>query len=448
MRLLLKTLLLGWLCGAFAAEESCEGRCDQGFDDHKKCQCDDLCVYYQSCCSDYLTVCKPKVTRGDVFVRPEDEYLDYDYDVNLNATTTTANPFSEPVSSEPWPTEESWPQESWPTGESEVAVDPTFSPETVTEEAEEESLCSEEPFDAFTALKNGSVYAFRGKYFYELDEKSARPGYPKLIQDVWGIEGPIDAAFTRINCQGKTYFFKGSQYWRFENGVLEPDSPRNISEGFTGIPEDIDAAFALPAQNYFSSERVYFFKGKRYWSYDFEKQPSRKDCEETSPSLVFDHFALLQDDSWEQIFVQLFGSLRNSGASKPRYISQDWRGVPSHLDAAMVGRIYLAQSPSKRRSKKRSSRRNRKKYRNRRRWGRWKSSAWEWSSDTSSESMDLDWLLGPPSSCEPFQSVYFFVGDKYYRLNLRTKRVDFVFPRYPRSIAKYWLGCPSDVERV
>lgn len=35
-----------------------------------------------------------------------------------------------------------------------------------------------------------------------------RPGYPKLISDVWGIEGPIDAAFTRINCQGKTYLFK------------------------------------------------------------------------------------------------------------------------------------------------------------------------------------------------------------------------------------------------
>lgn len=35
-----------------------------------------------------------------------------------------------------------------------------------------------------------------------------RPGYPKLIRDVWGIEGPIDAAFTRINCQGKTYLFK------------------------------------------------------------------------------------------------------------------------------------------------------------------------------------------------------------------------------------------------
>lgn len=34
------------------------------------------------------------------------------------------------------------------------------------------------------------------------------PGYPKLIEDVWGIQGPVDAAFTRINCQGKTYIFK------------------------------------------------------------------------------------------------------------------------------------------------------------------------------------------------------------------------------------------------
>lgn len=47
-----------------------------------------------------------------------------------------------------------------------------------------------------------------GDYFFELDHKSVLPGYPKLIKDVWGIVGPIDAAFTRFNCQGKTYIFK------------------------------------------------------------------------------------------------------------------------------------------------------------------------------------------------------------------------------------------------
>ena len=61
---------------------------------------------------------------------------------------------------------------------------------------------------------------FPGKYFYELDEKSVRPGYPKLISDVWGIEGPIDAAFTRINCQGKTYLFKVGKSLTAGLGVL------------------------------------------------------------------------------------------------------------------------------------------------------------------------------------------------------------------------------------
>lgn len=54
------TLLL-LSCGvAFA--DSCEGRCEEGFDAGRKCQCDTLCVYYQSCCSDYSTVCKAKGT--------------------------------------------------------------------------------------------------------------------------------------------------------------------------------------------------------------------------------------------------------------------------------------------------------------------------------------------------------------------------------------------------
>ncbi|RFS87632.1 hypothetical protein CH426_26530, partial [Klebsiella aerogenes] len=129
-----------------------------------------------------------------------------------------------------------------------------------------------------------------GKYFYELDEKSVRPGYPKLIRDVWGIEGPVDAAFTRINCQGKTYIFKGSLYWRFDDGAVDPDYPRNISEGFQDIPDNLDAAFALPADSYSGKVWVYFFKDEYYWEYDFANQPSRQDCELSSPSLVFDHY--------------------------------------------------------------------------------------------------------------------------------------------------------------
>nr|XP_006118079.1 vitronectin [Pelodiscus sinensis] len=290
MRLLVPALLLGLLRGALAAEESCVGHCEDGFDAQRKCQCDALCTYYQSCCSDYVSACKPKVTRGDMFAFPEDDYVDYATNTSWSETTETG------------PTATAPELVSVATTDSVTVPDsdaPLLVPSVLGEQEEvvEEVLCSGQPFDAFTDLKNGSLYAFRGKYFYELDEKSVRPGYPKLIRDVWGIEGPVDAAFTRINCQGKTYIFKGSLYWRFDDGALDPDYPRNISEGFQDIPDNLDAAFALPAHSYSGKERVYFFKDEHYWEYDFANQPSRQDCELSSPSLVFDHYTLMRDDT-------------------------------------------------------------------------------------------------------------------------------------------------------
>ncbi|NXI38354.1 VTNC protein, partial [Galbula dea] len=425
MRLLFPAVVLALIATAHAAEDSCEGRCEDGFDAQHKCQCDPLCMYYQSCCSDYSTVCKTKVTRGDVFALPEDDYLDYNLTVDFITDATPTELL--PVQTVPEGT--LGPDETLP----EV---PSTTPDWFGEQ-EPEELCSRKPFDAFTDLKNGSLYAFRGRYFYELDEKSVLPGYPKLISDIWGIEGPIDAAFTRINCQGKTYLFKGSQYWRFDDGALDPGYPRNISEGFEGIPDNIDAAFALPAHSYRGNERVYFFKDKYYWSYDFAHQPTQADCEKSSPSTVFNHYAFMNRDSWEDVFQLLFGG-RMTGASSPRYISRDWRGVPSHLDAAMAGRIYVASHQPRRRK----SRRQRKRYKNHRSLNL---GLWSWlQNDSKSMSAENDWLSG--SKCETLQSVYFFVGDKYYRVNLRTKRVDLVRPRYPRSIAQYWLDCPQPGE--
>uniref|UniRef100_A0A8C6X119 Vitronectin n=1 Tax=Naja naja TaxID=35670 RepID=A0A8C6X119_NAJNA len=413
MDLLSLALLLGCLCGTFAAE----------------------------------------VTRGDVFLNPEDEYQDYDVEANATvAPSSTPEATRTPVDQQTSVDQQAWTddygawtEDEWILGPTDGAPwSPTEAPSLPgVEEVEEESLCSGKPFDAFTSLKNGSIFAFRGLYLYELDEKSARPGYPKLIQDVWGIDGPIDAAFTRVNCQGKTYLFQGSRYWRFHDGRLEADFPRNISEGFEGVPDDLDAALALPAENYLGSERVYFFKGSRYWSYDFAYQPSRAECEQTSPSLVFDHYAMLKHDSWEEVFRLLFGGSQAGQASRARFTRRDWRGLPSRLDAAMLGRIYVAQSPSGSPTGRRASRRrHRKKYQRRQRWGRWDSlPGWEPLGWISSESSDRDWLVSP---CQPFQSVYFFVDDKYYRVNLHTRRVDWVYPRYPRPIAKYWLGCPPE----
>ncbi|NXE87312.1 VTNC protein, partial [Menura novaehollandiae] len=432
MRLLFPALVLALLATTRAAEDSCKDRCDESFNHEHKCQCDTLCVYYQSCCSDYSTVCKAKVTRGDVFALPEDDYLDYNLTVNI---ATEEVPTADPTE---LPTSPSLLEPMLPDLPVEVVPETTpdgFGEREPVEEPEE--LCSGKPFDAFTDLKNGSLYAFRGKYFYELDKTSVRPGYPKLISDIWGIEGPIDAAFTRINCQGKTYLFKGTQYWRFDDGALDSGYPRDISEGFEGIPNNVDAAFALPAHSYHGNERVYFFKDKYYWSYDFAQQPTQADCEKSSPSTVFNHYAFMNRDSWEDIFQLLFGS-RMSGASGPRYISRDWRGVPSRLDAAMAGRIYVASHQPRRRK----SRHQRKRYNSHRSLNL---GFWGWlQNDPDSSGIESEGLSG--SKCEMLQSVYFFVGDKYYRVNLRTKRVDLAQPRYPRSIAQFWLDCPQPGE--
>ncbi|XP_022365239.1 vitronectin [Enhydra lutris kenyoni] len=462
-RPLLRLALLAWV--VLADQESCKGRCTEGFNSDRKCQCDELCSYYQSCCEDYVAECKPQVTRGDVFTLPEDEYGAFDDPEGTSASvltqpeSTTLSPGLQPQPEEsPAQVPILSPEEEAP-GPGQEASGPEGQAEVITESPAEEELCSGKPFDAFTDLKNGSLFAFRGRYCYELDEEAVRPGYPKLIQDVWGIEGPIDAAFTRINCQGKTYLFKGNQYWRYEDGVLDPGFPRDISEGFKGIPDNVDAALALPAHSYSGRERVYFFKGRQYWEYEFQQQPSQEECEGSSLSAVFEHFALLQRDSWETLFELLFWNRPSGGAGQPRFISQDWPGVPTQVDAAIAGRIYISGSAPRSWAKKlKSKRRNRKRYRSRsnRLRGRGRSqnphrqSRSTWLSWFSSEESglgtynydyDMDWLV--PATCEPIQSVYFFSQDKYYRVNLRTRRVDTVSPPYPRSIAQYWLGCSA-----
>ncbi|XP_073171446.1 vitronectin [Lepidochelys kempii] len=211
MRLLVPALMLGLLCGASAVEESCVGHCEDGFNAQRKCQCDALCMYYGSCCSDYASTCKLKVTRGDMFAFPEDDYMDYSTSATLGETTEVLDTATDPPTTSPDPVTAAAADSVTVPGSGAPLLVPTGREEleqVQQEEEEEEELCSGKPFDAFTDLKNGSLYAFRGKYVYELDEKSVRPGYPKLIRDVWGIEGPIDAAFTRINCQGKTYIFQ------------------------------------------------------------------------------------------------------------------------------------------------------------------------------------------------------------------------------------------------
>ncbi|KAM9450676.1 vitronectin b [Clarias gariepinus] len=440
MKLVLLFLLS--VATSFAAEESCVGRCISGFDPGQKCQCDNLCKYYGSCCTDYDTTCRRKVSRGDVFDLPEETV-----NISVIANAPLLTPTTAPL------------------------------PSTLSFDREAE-ICSGKSFNAFLQTKNGSIYAFRGEYYFELDEKSVMPGYPKLIKDTWGIPGPIDAAFTRINCQSKSYIFKGKQYWRFDGDVLDENYPRNISLGFENIPDDVDAAFAIPAAGFKKKEKVYFFKGDQYYQYEFKHQPSHGDCvrmTKASPSVLFTSYTNLYCDyNWDDIFSTLFPEF--SGHHKwPRSIDKDWVGIKPPLDAAMVGRLSMTSTsssasaasppvPPGRRGKSRGSRRRKGKGRGSRHSDFWDDFALDYEEkyfgaerrgrghkkgrgrrpslfDYNYDETDYtDWEQ-VQDKATPVQKVYFFQNDKYYRMDLQTKRIDFVTPSYPRSIGKYWLGC-------
>ncbi|XP_057677904.1 vitronectin b [Corythoichthys intestinalis] len=409
-----------------AADETCAGRCNS-FDPTRKCQCDSMCVYYGSCCRDYDKEC-PKKERGDTFA--EDD----------NRQTTTPS-LSDMMASTTAPTTV--------ISISEVPPRPTTYVPMAPPADRDAASCSGRPFDAFLQLKNGSVYAFRGEYFFELDDTSVLPGYPKRIQDVWGIPGPVDAAFTRINCQGKSYIFKGRKYWRFDGDVLDEGFPRDISQGFDGVPDDLNAAFAVPAASYRQKEKAYFFKGDVYHVYEFVNQPSHQECVQmrrSSPSLLFSRYTdLFCDQTLEDLFAELFGTAGQSSSSGPHLISKNWLGVPSQVDAAMVGRVSMSPTrpPSARRPNSRRRRPNRK---NRRRQSR-QTMFDIWSDlfdddDTSLEVAKVEPTLAPVAT--PVQYVYFFKRDQYYRADLRSKRVVPALPPYPRSIAKFWLGCKQE----
>uniref|UniRef100_A0A9J7ZYI5 Vitronectin b n=1 Tax=Cyprinus carpio carpio TaxID=630221 RepID=A0A9J7ZYI5_CYPCA len=428
----------------FAAEETCAGRCQSGFDPTKKCQCDKMCKYYGSCCVDFDSACRKKISRGDMFDVHEDDLTSSVSPTEESNVTATTAPLRTTTSSPP--------------------MSPTVPPDP------EAVTCSGRTFDAFMQLKNGSIYAFRGDYFFELDDKSVMPGYPKLIKDVWGISGPIDAAFTRINCQGKTYIFKGNKYWRFDGDVLDEDYPRDISVGFEKIPDDIDAAFAIPAPGHHGKEKVYFFKGEQYYQYEFKHQPSHEECNrmtKSSPSVAFTRYTDLYCDL-DNVFDLLFQDIHGHHKG-PRLISKDWIGMKPPIDAAMVGRLYVSPGPSpspatglsRGRTGRRKKTRGRgvrvsrslfwedfgldyeeryygaEKRGKKQKKGRGRRPFWFDMSYDPDDYIDMEIVQ---EKATPVQNVYFFKKDKYYRVDLQTKRIDYVNPPYPRSIGKYWLG--------
>uniref|UniRef100_A0A8D2J0F8 SMB domain-containing protein n=1 Tax=Varanus komodoensis TaxID=61221 RepID=A0A8D2J0F8_VARKO len=129
-----------------------------------------------------------------------------------------------------------------------------------------------------TTTRTDPVFAcFLGHYYWLLDGENAPSPSPRKITEVWGIPSPIDTVFSRCNCDGKTFFFKDSQYWRFTNDKMDEHYPKPIIKGFGGLNGKIVTALSV-GKHRNRPESVYFFKkggGLQQYTY---KQEGTKKC--------------------------------------------------------------------------------------------------------------------------------------------------------------------------
>ena len=149
----------------------------------------------------------------------------------------------------------------------------------------DEELCTDATIDSMVTLSTGGTYVFKGAQYWKLTADAVAAGYPRQISQNWGgLPDDIDASFTLT--AGMSYFFKKDRYWANDWRLSASLTSNYISRDFEGIPDNVDAAFVWSGNG-----KMYFFQGSQYWRYP-------------------------------------------GGESYPRPIS-NWGGVPDNIDAAI-----------------------------------------------------------------------------------------------------------------
>uniref|UniRef100_A0A8C4NDX7 SMB domain-containing protein n=1 Tax=Eptatretus burgeri TaxID=7764 RepID=A0A8C4NDX7_EPTBU len=346
-------------------QESCVNRCDSVFDPNLPCQCDAYCSVYGTCCQDYEKHCFP-VVRGDV------PHFPYGPEATIMPSLEpeeVGEIESEPVlgeSAEPGPDllphigrlgPDSHPGKNLPAtvpiiplmeppepGLGQPTYHPTrptvftalpSNPPTIQSEIPEPSLtdsgpdlCSKEPFDAFLRTINGSVYAFRGQYFWEvIVGRPMRPGPARRVADVWNIPTPIGAAFARSPCD-QIYIFKDDNYWRFTDGSLDSGFPQKLSFGLKP-----DAAIITPASPGLRLQYALLFQDEKFWTFRFRQPYSLRAC---PPWLRL----ASRSNHWLATFMHrvhpIFYRRLKKKQCSPNHVRSLWPDLPSHIDAALL----------------------------------------------------------------------------------------------------------------
>ncbi|XP_071945158.1 stromelysin-1-like [Antedon mediterranea] len=115
--------------------------------------------------------------------------------------------------------------------------------------------------DAVYERQDGTIIFTKGPEYWEYNGVVPKPGFPKTLASI-GLPQDIDAAFV-FPSNGKTYVFRGSRYWRYDEKKKSVDNgyPKNIRKHWKGVPSSVDAAF--PYQGF-----TYFIRGQEYWKFN------------------------------------------------------------------------------------------------------------------------------------------------------------------------------------
>jgi hypothetical protein len=132
------------------------------------------------------------------------------------------------------------------------------------------------PVSPTSIWPNGKAYFFKGTEYARYDAKADKvdPGYPKAIQGNWPGFPNTFAAGVNVAVvwgNGKAYFFKGAQYIRYDiaAGKVDQGYPKPIAGNWPGLwGDNIDAGVVWP------NGKAYFFKGSEYIRYDIATDKS------------------------------------------------------------------------------------------------------------------------------------------------------------------------------
>ena len=124
---------------------------------------------------------------------------------------------------------------------------------------------------------NNKLYIFKDSYYWRWNIEVGRvdKGYPKLISNGWpGLPDNIDAAvyggYSASSRNNKLYFFKGAYYyrWDIEKDLLDVGYPKLIRNGWPGLPDNLEMAVYAGYSSQGRNNKLYFFKGDRYWRWN------------------------------------------------------------------------------------------------------------------------------------------------------------------------------------